>query len=149
MTRLAERLAQVRRDPDEGAVMAWTLVMVVVLWMAVGLVVDGGRAIAAHVDAVGVADQAARSAVDQLDQTAYRTGQTNPVAPGAAEAAACAWVARERPDARCTATRSGDGVTVHVRIAYTPVVLIGLASIPAGGTATARPAIGDITEVTP
>ncbi len=129
----------------------WVLGMVPVMFMCLGLVVDGGRAISAHADAVGVADSAARIAVDRLDTRGYRDGGgVRAVAPGAAQAAACGWVATARPDASCSASiGAGGAVTVTVTLSYAPVVLsaIGVGGLTQTGTATARPAIGDRTEI--
>lgn len=136
---------------DEGWVSIWLLGVIPLVFLAVGLVVDGGRAIAAHSAAVGIADQAARAAVDTLDQAGYRrSGDLRAVAPGAATAAGCGWVAAAHPGATCAAQVGvGGTVTVTTTVRYTPAILsaIGVGPLAATGSSQARPAIGDTTEI--
>ncbi len=136
---------------ERGSATVWTVLIVPVTMLAVGLVVDGGRAITARQEAIGLASQAARTAVDQLDRGGYRNGGgVLAVAPGAAQAAACAWVARYRPDATCQAsTGPGGAVHVEVSITYTPVLLgaAGVGPRVVRADADARPAVGDRQEV--
>lgn len=140
-----------RCGADAGSATVWVLLMVPVLIFAVGLVVDGGRAISARQEAIGLASQAARKAVDQMDTGGYRAGGgVRAVAPGAAQAAACTWIGRYRPDASCTAVvRPGGQVDVTVTLAYTPVILgaAGMAPKTISVSANARPAVGDGQEV--
>jgi len=130
----------------------WTLLIVPVMVLSAGLVVDGGRAISARQEAIGLASEASRSAVDQMDLGTYREGGgPRAVAPGAAQAAACAWVASSRADASCRASTGPGGlVQVTVTLTYSPVMLgaVGVGPRPVTGQAEARPAIGDDEEVT-
>lgn len=138
-------------DLERGSATVWLLLIVPVLVLAIGLVVDGGRALAARQQGAALAAQAARAAVDRMDTGGYRTGAgLRAVAPGSAQAAACGWVASARPDAGCTAAPGPDGtMTVTVTITYTPVVLTAAGVGPrlATATAVARPAIGADQEV--
>ena len=136
---------------DRGSATVWLLLLVPALVFGAGLVVDGGRAITARQEAVGLAAEAARAAVDQMDVTSYRTGGgARAVAPGAAQAAACGWTAKYRPDAGCTASVAARGrVEVTVTLIYRPVILgaVGVGPRVVSASAQARPAIGDATEV--
>ena len=142
------------RAGDEGAAGAvWLLLIAGVVVLTGGLVVDGGRAIAARQQATGLAAEAARVAVDRLDTAGYRTtGDVLAVAAGSAQAAACSWVTAARPGAGCAAqVTAGGGVQVTVTIRYAPVVLAaaGVGPLHASGHATARPAVGVTGEVRP
>ncbi|MGJ7452803.1 pilus assembly protein TadG-related protein, partial [Aquipuribacter sp. MA13-13] len=55
-----------RRRPrgERGSATVWLLLLVPALVFATGLVVDGGRAIAVRQEAIGLASQAARAAID-------------------------------------------------------------------------------------
>jgi len=130
----------------------WLLLLVPALVFATGLVVDGGRAITLRQEAIGLASQASRAAVDQIDLSGYRSsGGLRPVAPGAAQHAACTWISEHRTDARCTAVTHAQGrVEVTVTLTYRPVILaaVGVSERVISASAQARPAIGDTEEVT-
>lgn len=137
---------------ERGSATVWLLLLVPALVFATGLVVDGGRAITVRQEALGLASEAARAAVDQMDLSGYRgSGGARPVAPGAAQSAACTWIDQHRPDARCAATTHGQGrVEVTVTLTYRPVLFgaAGAGERVISASAQARPAIGDTTEVT-
>lgn len=130
---------------DEGSVAVWLLLVVPTMLLSAGLVVDGGQAMRARQEATGLAAEAARYAVDQIDTGRYRStaGPAVP-APGTAQAAACGWVAQARPDAVCQAVPAADGVVeVSVTVTYTPVMLpSAVGPLTATGHGTARPAVG-------
>lgn len=121
------------------------------LLFGTGLVVDGGRAITTRQEVIGLASEGARAAVDRMDVAGFRDqGAVRAVAPGAAQAAACTWIALYRPDASCSAVAGPDGqVNVTVTITYQPVLLgaVGVGPQVVSATAGARPAIGDTQEV--
>lgn len=137
---------------ERGSATVWLILLVPALVFAAGLVVDGGRAITVRQEAIGLASQAARAAVDQMDVGGYRGGGgVRAVAPGAAQAAACSWISEHRTDAQCTARSEADGrVEVRVTLTYRPVILgaVGVSTRVVSASAQARPAIGDTTEVT-
>lgn len=137
---------------ERGSATVWLLLLVPALVFATGLVVDGGRAITVRQEAIGLASQAARAAVDQMDLSGYRgSGGVRPVAPGAAQSAACSWISKHRPDARCAATTHPQGrVEVTVSLTYRPVLLgaAGVGERAVSASAQARPAVGDSEEVT-
>lgn len=148
-------IASRRRPPlrgERGSATVWLLLLVPALVFATGLVVDGGRAITLRQEAIGLASQASRAAVDQMDLSGYRSSAgLRPVAPGAAQSAACTWISEHRTDARCTAVTHGQGrVEVTVTLTYRPVILaaVGVGERVVSASAQARPAIGDTEEVT-
>ncbi len=155
MTRTHPREGAGGRPPladERGSATVWLLLLVPALVFATGLVVDGGRAITVRQEAIGLASQAARAAVDQMDLTGYRgSAGLRPVAPGAAQSAACTWISEHRPDARCSAVTQEQGrVEVTVTLTYRPVLLgaAGVGERLVSASAQARPAIGDTEEVT-
>lgn len=134
--------------------MVWLLVLAPVLFAFAGLVLDGGRAISARQDAANLAEQGARSAVDQLGDTsrdARVDAQFLQIDAGAAQSAACGYVDAARPGAACATTVTGDGqvqvsVTIQTRTAI--LGLVGVRQLTASGSGQARPAFGATQEVT-
>jgi len=59
---------------EEGSVSAFLVVVLIGLLALLGLVVDGGRALVAHQEAVDVAEQAARAGADALSVGGLRDG---------------------------------------------------------------------------
>jgi Flp pilus assembly protein TadG len=59
---------------EEGSLSAFLVVVLIGLLALLGLVVDGGRALAAHQEAVDVAEQAARAGADALSVEGLRDG---------------------------------------------------------------------------
>lgn len=64
----------VSRRGDEGSLSAFLVVVLMALIALLGLVVDGGRALVAHQEAVDVAEQAARAGADALSVRGLRDG---------------------------------------------------------------------------
>lgn len=132
-----------RRD-DSGAAAVILVLLTPVFFALAGLVLDGGRAIAARQRAADIAEQAARAGVDALDVATLRATGTDRIDADAARAAACRYVTTAAPDAGCTVQVAADAVTVVVT-SRTPTVLLGLVgvnSLHAAATATAAPVIG-------
>lgn len=94
-----------RRDGrDEGYVSVMVAGLVLAVMAAIGLVVDGSIALAAHRSANNEAEQAARAAAQAVDLTAYAGGQGRPsIDPVTARAAAAAYL-----------QRTGDSYTVEI-----------------------------------
>ncbi len=121
---------------DRGSISAFVALMVVALMALLGLVVDGGRAMAAHQAAMDEAEQAARSGAGAVSTSALRSGSLV-LDPSAAVTSADAFtVAAGHPG---TAKASGDSVTVsvHYRMATTVLGMVGISSLPVSATATA------------
>jgi Flp pilus assembly protein TadG len=121
---------------DRGSVSAFLACLGVGLFVVVGLVVDGGRALAARRSVIDVAEEAARTGADQLSVDALRRGVyvVDPVS--AAQAVEDALLAA---GVEGTASVSGDTVTVSVRTAVPTTILgiVGLKAISVSGAATA------------
>jgi Flp pilus assembly protein TadG len=98
------------RDREAGAVAVMVAVLAVALLLVVGLVFEGGVAIAAKRRAMNVAEQAARAGAQQLDIGALRANGTFRVDPSKASAAASAFLGSAGYSGSVSV--SGDTVTV-------------------------------------
>jgi Flp pilus assembly protein TadG len=105
------------------------------LFVLIGLVVDGGRAVSARGAAQGVAEQAARVGAGQLSEQDLRLGEVA-IDPTAAELAADRYL--EEAGYGGSVTASGGIVSVHVTSAEATVILgiVGIDHI--GISVTAR-----------
>ncbi|HLX89307.1 MAG TPA: pilus assembly protein TadG-related protein [Acidimicrobiales bacterium] len=121
---------------QRGSLTAFLAVLATGLFVVVGLVVDGGRAIAAKREAADVAEQAARVGADQLSIDDLRAGRFV-VDPQAASNAVAGYLSVARMTGHSSV--SGDSVTVHVSDNSTTAVLgiIGIRVIPVSATASA------------
>jgi Flp pilus assembly protein TadG len=128
---------------EDGSITLFAVVIVAGLLIALGLVVDGGRQLAAQRQADAVADQAARAGAQALDRTLLRTTGTARLDEAAAAAAARRFLAESGADGAVDVTATT--VTVRVTATHPTEVLglIGLArmTVHATGTATLTPGI--------
>jgi len=119
----------IRRLPhrgEDGQVTAFTVVMVTALLLVAGLVLDGGAALAAKVEAIGIAEDAARAGAQEIDLAAYRATGRVQLVPDRAVAAARTYLTTSGHTG--TATVTGDEVTVTVSTTI-PTLLLGLAGV--------------------
>jgi Flp pilus assembly protein TadG len=125
---------------DRGSATAWAIGVVLVVALLSGAVLDGGNAMAARVQALDVAQQAARAGANQLDLTALRDNGLVRLNPAAAQAAAEQFL--RSAGVAGTATSSTTQVSVTVTRSQPTLLLdaIGVASISMTATATAVPA---------
>lgn len=106
----------------------------------VGLVADGGLALAAKVKAVGEAQEAARAGARQLDLGRLRTDHTIDLGPAAAQQAATAYLDAAGATGRVTATDQEVTVTVEREQRTQLLSLVGVGSMHESATATAHAA---------
>lgn len=121
---------------DRGSLTAFVAVLATGLFVLVGLVVDGGRAVTAKRQAVDVAEQAARVGADQLSIDALRAGSIV-VDPARATSAVTQYLATAGESGTLAVT--GDSVTVRIS-GNTPTTIlgmIGIGIIPFSATASA------------
>ncbi len=122
---------------DAGEVTPFVVLLSVVLVAVAGLVLDAGLAISAKVQALDVAQSAARAGAQQLDLHAYRTQGITRLDTGRAASAARSWLtsAGVSGDASATATT----VTVSVyRTSRTQILrLVGVRGLSVSASATA------------
>ncbi len=121
---------------EAGSITAFVLLLLVALVALLGLVVDGGAAMAAHQAAVDEASQAARAGAGAVSVDALRHGSLTLDAPAAVREAQAFTEAAGHPG---TATVSGNVVTVTVeyRMPTTVLGIVGVSWLPVSATASA------------
>ncbi len=128
-----------RDDGERGSVSAWLALASFVMIVLVGLVVDLGGQLETQQRARDVATQAARAGGQRLQAAAVIQGRDPSLEVGVAKAAARDYLAAA--GIRGTVSVSGGTtITVSVHDTYRTVFLsvIGIGSIDATGTASAR-----------
>jgi hypothetical protein len=126
----------VGRD-DRGTVTAYTLVLITAVLAFAGLVLDAGLAISTKVDAISVAQAAARAGAEELDLTALRTQNMVRLDPAVAESTARSWLARAGYAGTVSVTATTATVAVRTSRPTQLLRLVGVRAIPVGATATA------------
>jgi hypothetical protein len=140
MTATIRRLRGRLGEPDSGMVTAFVVIFTVALIVMTGLVLDGGLALAAKVQAIDDAQAAARAGAQAIDLPTYRaTGQIT-LDPAEASADAERYLAAAGHTG--TVAVNGEQVTVTVTISQ-PTQVLSLAGIDhltvtGTGTATAE-----------
>jgi Flp pilus assembly protein TadG len=127
------------RDQDFGGVAVWTLGIVLLAYLAVGIVVDIGGALTAKTSTLDIAQQAARAGAGQLDLTALRQTGVLRLDPAAAHAAATFFLSQEGTTGRVTASFTGVQVTATTRHPTVLLRIAGVSSLSLSATATAEP----------
>jgi Flp pilus assembly protein TadG len=122
--------------------MGFGLAAVFVAVLFAGVVLDGGTAMATRVQALDIAQQAARAGANQLDLTALREHGQTVLDPAAAQDAATAFLAQADAPGTVSATLTEVTVTVTRSQPTTLLQLIGKSSIAMTATAHATPVIG-------
>jgi Flp pilus assembly protein TadG len=127
---------------DAGSAMGFGLLAVFLAILFAGVVLDGGTAMATRVQALDIAQQAARAGANQLDLTALRERGQTILDPAAARNAATAFLAQANIAGTATATLTDVTVTVTRSQPTTLLQLIGKPSIAMTATAHATPVAG-------
>jgi Flp pilus assembly protein TadG len=117
-----------RGADDRGAVSVIIVLLAGAFFGLAGLVWDGGRAITARQHAADLAEQAARAGADDLDLNAIRDGGVGTIDVPRATVDACHYVHVAAPGSGCTATATGQAVTVRVTT-HTPTALLGIIGV--------------------
>ncbi|MGI3198726.1 pilus assembly protein TadG-related protein [Streptomyces sp. IB201691-2A2] len=139
MTRWRRRLRFRFSCPDRGGMEVFYAGTVLIGFLIIGLVIDGGLALDRTSDAEYIAQEAARAGAQQLDPGQAITGEAIVVDPDAAQAAARAFLSIEGVDGDVAIAEDGQSLTVTVRDAYHPYFasLIGVGEMPVTGHGTA------------
>ena len=127
-------------DAESGMVTAFVVIFTLALLVMTGLVLDGGLALAAKVQAIDDAQAAARAGAQAIDIPLYRS--TGQITLDPTEAAADAETFLAQSGHTGTVTVNGDQVSVTVTISQ-PTQLLSLAgvthiTVSGSGTATAE-----------
>lgn len=152
--RPAARLRDVlhRSGPrDAGSATPFVLGMVIVLFAVAGLVADGGRAVNARVAITDDAEQAARAGADKVTSGGGLRGDGTPrIDPVAATAEVQNFLlARGYDGSRISVSADEEAVAVRVTdvVPTSLLQLVFIDSFTVEGSATARAAIGIVTEL--
>ena len=139
--RLGNRVSTDLRD-ERGSVSLFLVVAVLALFVAVGLVVDGGQKLRASQRADDAAAEAARAAAQSVQPGTTVRGQAPRLNPAAAVNAAQSYLSAAGVTG--TATVAGGRVQVTTSSSFTPTFLslIGLGTQTVTGRADARLARG-------
>ena len=127
-----------QRTNERGVVAVTVVSMVVTVLLAGGLVIDGGRIMAARREATSVAASAARTAAQELDVNLFETANQVTVIPTDADTSARELlVSQGYDDFQITVT--GDTVRVVIRddVNLTILSMLGPTTRRVVGTATA------------
>jgi uncharacterized membrane protein len=116
------------------------LLLSLALMMIIGAAVDIGHAFIVRRELVSVADDAALSGSQAIDQDALHTAGTLKLDPGQARSAALQAVATQ-PGQSANASATTATVTVEVRRRFPTILLrlVGLGTLSVGAHATAEP----------
>ena len=128
-----------QRGDDPGTVTAFVVVLTSALLLLTGLVLDGGLALATEVDALGAAQEAARTGAQQLDLTAYRrTGELR-LDISASTTAAHDYLVAAGYTGTVAATTQHVTVTITAHQPTQLLSLIGIHKLTVQASASARP----------
>ncbi len=122
---------------DAGQVTPFVVLLSVALLAVAGLVLDAGIAISTKVQALDVAQSAARAGAQQLDLYAYRTRGITQLDPSRAASTARSWLASAGVTGDASATATTVTVTVR-RTSRTQILqIVGVSGLNVSATATA------------
>lgn len=122
---------------DSGQVTAFAVVFCAALLAIAGLVLDGGLALSAKVQALDSAEAAARAGAQELDLPLFRTTGVARLDPTSAAETAEAWLASAGLDGEVSATISVVTVTVHSVTDTQLLQLVGVDELRVSATASA------------
>jgi Flp pilus assembly protein TadG len=121
---------------QEGSISAFVVLFLIALFALMGMVLDGGSALAARQSATDEAEQAARAGAGALSIDSLRSGSVELDQAAAVEAAEQFTVVAGHPG---IATVAGGTVTVQIRYRIPTQVLgiIGVTTLPVVASASA------------
>lgn len=135
-------MRRTRQTRQRGSMAVFIAMGIIALLIAIGLGIDGSRALAASLRVGGEAEMAARTAADALAVPSTYGGTQPALDPGAAVTAATHYIAATHDQLGDPVQVSGDSVTVTVTTSV-PTTILGLIGIPSitmtqSATATAE-----------
>ena len=134
---VARWLRQRTGPSDAGQVTPFVVLLSVALLAVAGLVLDAGLAISSKVQALDIAQSAARAGAQQLDLYAYRTRGITRLDTSRAASTARSWLASAGVSGDASATATTVTVTVR-RTSRTQILqLVGVRDLQVSATATA------------
>ena len=141
------RIARVAADGERGAVMFWVIPLMLGVVALVGLVVDGGNAIAARQHAADLAQQAARAGADALSPDSLHVAEPSQLTADPAAATTAADTVLAAGGVAGNVAVDGDSVTVSVTVHQQTQILsaFGLSAVSGSATSTATALHGTTT----
>ena len=133
-----------RRRRDEGSLTVYVTLLAVALLALIGLVVDGGSALAATRSATDVADQAARAGAGAVNPGSLHSGEVR-LDPPEAVAAARAYLASAGMPGRVTVQGNKVTVSISFQEPTTFLGIIGIGHIDVHASASAVDVHGVVT----
>ncbi|MCX4546913.1 hypothetical protein [Streptomyces sp. NBC_01565] len=129
-----------RLREDRGGIAVYTAIVTVALLGIIGLAIDGAGKLRATERADAVAMEAARAAGQAIDPAQAVTGESLRADPGAAAAAARAYLARAGTQGSVSLSGDGTQLTVTVSDTYATKFLsvTGISSMSVTGHGSAR-----------
>jgi hypothetical protein len=133
---VSSRIHGSHRTTQEGSISALVVLLLIALFALMGMVLDGGSALAARQSATDEAEQAARAGAGALSIDSLRSGSVELDQAAAVEAAEQFTVVAGHPG---IATVAGGMVTVQIRYRIPTQVLgiIGVTTLPVVASASA------------
>lgn len=147
MTSWLRRWAQSRRSAkssggqrDRGSVSVFFALCTVAILMMMGLIVDGGGALNAADNATSIAQEAARTAGQQIDPAQAVAGTAITIDPDAAVGAAQDYLDAAGVQGDVQVTNGGQSLSITVHDTYSTLFaqFVGTSTINVTGTATAH-----------
>ena len=130
---------------EEGRVTAFVVVLTTAILAVAGLTLDGGRALAAKVEAIGRAESAARAGADAIDLATYRATGRLVLVPDRAAAAARTYLATVGATGQVVADDGQVSVTVTATTPTQLLGLVGITDLTVHATGSAHPRHGVAT----
>ena len=133
---MSERIHRSHSTAEGGSISAFLVLLMVALFALMGMVLDGGSALAARQSATDEAEQAARAGAGALSVDSLRSGSVEIDQEQAVEVAEQFTVAAGHPG---TATVEAGTVTVRIqyRIPTQVLGIIGVTTLPVVASASA------------
>lgn len=145
MKHLTHRIRNLAGERDRGSISLLAVIVALGLIVMIGLVYDGGRALAAQQQAAGIAGEAARAGAGELDIDYLRATGIARLDPAAAHATATDWIAAAGRTGTVTTSTTEVTVTVVIDSPAQLLAAVGIGTITVDAEATARPRIGVTT----
>lgn len=133
------------RHGQGGQVLVFVVGITVALLLLAGLSLDGGRILAARGRALDEAQEAARTAAQQLDQGALRQGAVAPIDTAAADRAAQRYLAATGDQGVVGIAGSDVTVTVRTSVAMEVLGMVGIGPVTVSASGTAHASRGTVT----
>ncbi|MDQ1428128.1 MAG: hypothetical protein QOK39_1604 [Acidimicrobiaceae bacterium] len=130
---------------EMGSVTVWLVIVTVAMVAAIGLVFDGGTALALRGEAIADAYGAARAGAEALDQSSFARGGAPAPDTAAASSAALSFLSQVgvAPDhASVTVNGAVVTVTVHLSSPATILAAVGAGPFTLTGQGSARAVFG-------